>query len=490
MKARDRLELLLDEDSPFLELMAFAGWDQEDTATGASLVSGIGLVCGVECLVSSNVATIKGGSLNESTLAKSGRLADIADENHLPSISLIQSAGADLRQQAKVFHRGGRGFRDLARRSKAGLTTIAVVFGNSTAGGAYMPGMSDYSIMVSKQAKVFLAGPPLVKMATGEVVDDETLGGAEMHSRVSGVSDFLAEDEFAAIAKARTIVSTLHYNDIKRHHLPSLHRSSKWSLRLIDSPLYPMEHLLGIVGSDLKRSFDIRQVISRLVDGSRFAEFKPLYGETLICGFSQIHGFPIGIIGNNGVLFSEAAQKGSQFIHLCNQRHTPLLFLQNITGFMVGSSYERGGIIKYGAQMINAVSNSLVPAITIVIGASYGAGNYAMCGRAYQPRFLFSWPNSKCSVMGPDQLAGVMEIVARQSALRSGREIDLDVLQAQQNLLKQTVEAEGSVYYTSSRCIDDGIIDPRDTRSVVGFCLSIVHGVPVIGANHVGVARL
>lgn len=499
-KARERIELLLDEDSPFLELMPLAGLGQDETAVGASLVAGIGLVNGVECMVSASVATIKGGSLNEVTLLKSARLAEIAEENGLPAIGLVQSAGADLRHQAKVFHKGGQSFRDLARRSKKGYCTITVVFGNATAGGAYQPGMSDYTIMVEKMAKVFLAGPPLVKMATGEVVDDETLGGARMHSTISGVSDFLAPNEHEAIMKAREIVSQLHYNDGKSARMPTMHRLAKHhdflvhpissSPLLVEEPVYNADELLGIVPSDIRRPYDVREVIARIVDGSRFTDFKPLYGSTMVCCFATIHGIPVGILGNNGVIFSDSAQKGTQFIQLCNQRNTPLLFLQNITGFMVGSKYEQSGIIKYGSLLINAVSNSGVPAITIVIGASYGAGNYAMCGRAYSPRFLFSWPISKCSVMGPDQLAGVMEIILRQAAARSGKKINEEVAQAQLQMLRNTVEEEGSVFYTSSRCIDDGVIDPRDTRTVVGFCLSIIYSTPFSGSNTQGVSRL
>ena len=331
------MELLLDEDSPFLELLPLAGLNQPGTAAGASLVAGIGLVCGVECIVSANVPTIKGGSINEATALKSARIAEIARENRLPSVSLIQSAGADLSQQEKVFHQGGAGFRELARRSKLGIPSVAVVFGSSTAGGAYMPGMSDYSILVRGQAKVFLGGPPLVQMATGEIVDDETLGGAEMHAKVSGVADYLAANEYDALQQAREVIAG--FSGMKKTPLP--HRNLRGP---IEEPFYPAEELLGVVSADVRVPYDCREIITRLVDGSRFSEFKPLYGNTLVTGWAEILGIPVGILANNGVLFKEAAQKGTQFIQLCNQRNVCLVFLQNITGFMVGTKYEQEGI--------------------------------------------------------------------------------------------------------------------------------------------------
>jgi len=481
--ARDRIELILDEDSPFLELMPLAGWGQ-DESVGAGIVCGIGLICGVECIISASIPTIKGGSINPISLEKSRRLAEIALENRLPSITLLQSAGADLRQQSLVFHRGGGTFRDLSIRSKQAIPTICVVFGNSTAGGAYTPGLSDYVIMVKNQAKVFLGGPPLVKMATGEEVDDETLGGAEMHSKVSGVSDFLASNEYHALRLAREIVHNLNYK--KKTELPNQHFTE------IEEPFYDIDEILGIVSPDISIPFDSREVISRIVDGSRFSEFKPLYGSTLVTGFSRIHGIPIGILANNGVLFSEAANKGAQFIQLCNQSNTPLLFLQNITGFMVGKKYEQEGIIKHGSKLINSISNSGVPAITIIIGASYGAGNYGMCGRAYRPRFLFSWMNSKCAVMGPDQLSGVMDIVMQSGMERAGQldEKTKQMAEMKKEIMRQKIVEEGSSYYTTSRIIDDGLIDPRNTRNIVGFCLSIIYNNDIKGANLFGVSRL
>src|SRR6516225_9760770 len=375
---RDRVEMLLDEGSYFLEIAPLAGYGMENEFPGAGVIGGVGLVCGHECLITANEATAKGGATGEAGLWKNARLADIARINRLPGIMLVESAGADLPVQSKIFVAGGRGFRELTRRSKERIPTISVVFGSSTAGGAYLPGMSDYVVMVKKQAQVFLAGPPLVKMATGEVSDEESLGGAEMHSRVSGLSDYLAEDELDAIRIAREIVS--HFNRPKQP-VPNL--------QPVKEPVYDPDELLGIASADVRVPFEIREVIARIVDASELAEFKPEYGPTLVAGFARIHGFPIGILGNNGVLMSESSGKGAQFIELCNQQNIPLIFLQNITGFMVGKTYEEQGIIRNGAKLINAVSNSTVPAITVMIGGSYGAGNYAMCGRAYEPRFLF-----------------------------------------------------------------------------------------------------
>jgi len=479
--ARDRIELVLDEDSPFLELMPLAGWDQKDATIGGSIVAGIGLVSGFECLISASVPTMKGGAMNHVSIEKSQRLAEIALENRLPILSMIQSGGADLTQQSRVFHLGGRMFRDIAMRSRMGIPTITIVFGSSTAGGAYSPGMSDYVIMVKNQAQVFLGGPPLVRMAIGEVVDAETLGGADMHSRISGVSDYLAEDEYHALKLAREILHSIQPK--KLGTLPREHFSQ------VEPPYYDIEELLGIVSSSVRIPFDVREVIARLVDGSRFSEFKPLYGPTLVTCHARLYGIPIGILGNNGVLFSEAANKGSQFIHLCNQSNIPLLFLQNITGFMVGKKSEQAGIIKHGAHMINAVSNSGVPAITIVMGASFGAGNYAMCGRSYRPRFLFSWPGSKCAVMGAEQLSGVLDTVAREAHGRMKANINQEELESLVRIRRAQNERESDVYYTSSRMFDDGIIDPRETRVLLGICLSVIYGSEVKGSNFHGVSR-
>lgn len=474
--ARERVELLLDRDSPFLELMPLAGLGQVET--GASMVAGIGLVSGVETLINASVPTIKGGAMNAYTVLKGQRLDVIAAENELPMIYLIESAGADLTQQAKIFNTGGAAFREIARRSRAGIPSISVVFGSCTAGGAYIPGMSDYVIMVEKQAKAFLAGPPLVKMATNEETDDETLGGAEMHSRLSGLSDYLARNELDAIRQARELMGCLQ--SPKKGPPPGP----------VEPPCYDPAEILGIASADVRRPFDAREIISRVVDGSRFTEFKPLYGSTLVTGFADIHGYPVGILANNGVLFSESANKGTQFIQLCNKRQIPLLFLQNITGFMVGSKYEQEGIIKNGAKLINAIANSGVPAITILMGASYGAGNYGMSGRSYQPRFLFAWPNARLAVMGPDQLVGVLDMVQRQAAARAGKEVDEGRAAAMQQKIRQQVTEQSSPWYCSSQVWDDGVIDPRDTRHVLGICLSAIHCAPVQGTEAYGVFRI
>lgn len=475
---RDRVEMLLDEGSYFLEIAPLAGIGMENESSGAGVIGGVGLVCGRECLITANEATLKGGATSEAGLWKNGRLADIARQNHLPSILLVESAGADLPVQSKIFVAGGRGFREITRRSKERIPTIAVVFGSSTAGGAYLPGMSDYVIMVKKQAQVFLAGPPLVKMATGEVSDEESLGGAEMHSRTSGLSDYLAEDELDALRTAREVVS--HFNTVK----PSVP-----NLRPVREPVYDPDELLGIASADVRVSFEIRDVIARIVDGSDFAEFKPEYGTTLVTGFAHVHGFPLGILGNNGVLMSDSSGKGAQFIQLCNQQNIPLLFLQNITGFMVGRTYEEEGIIRNGAKLINAVSNSTVPAITIMVGGSYGAGNYAMCGRAYEPRFLFTWPNHRIAVMGAQQLSGVMDIIKREAAVKAGQPIDEAKLETGRKLLEDQIQRESDCYFATARLWDDGIIDPRETRTAVAIALSAAYNAPVVGAMDFGVFR-
>jgi acetyl-CoA carboxylase carboxyltransferase component len=475
---RDRIEMLLDESSYFLEIAPLAGHGMENEFPGAGVIGGVGLVCGRECLITANEATLKGGATSEAGLWKNARLADIARQNHLPSILLVESAGADLPVQSKIFVAGGRGFREITRRSKERIPTISVVFGSSTAGGAYLPGMSDYVVMVKKQAQVFLAGPPLVKMATGEVSDEESLGGAEMHSRLSGLSDYLAEDELDGIRIAREIVE--HLNRPKPP-VPNL--------RPVREPVYDPDELLGIASADVRVPFEIREVIARIVDGSEFAEFKPEYGPTLVTGFAHIHGFPIGILGNNGVLMSESAGKGAQFIQLCNQQDIPLLFLQNITGFMVGRTYEEEGIIRNGAKLINAVSNSTVPAITIMVGGSYGAGNYAMCGRAYEPRFLFTWPNHRIAVMGAQQLSGVMDIIKREAAAKAGQPLDEAKLTIGRKMLEDQIQKESDCYFATARLWDDGIIDPRDTRSVIAIALSAAYNAPVQGTMEWGVFR-
>ena len=475
---RERIEMLIDRDAHFLELCSLAGYRVSGHAPGASLIGGIGVVSGVEVLITASEATVKGGAINELGVQKSARLADIAAQNRLPSISMIESAGADLPNQSKIFVPGGRGFRDLTRRSKERIPTICLVFGSSTAGGAYIPGMSDYVVMVEKQAQVYLAGPPLVKMATGEDTDHESLGGAEMHSRISGASDFLAADERDAIRLGREIVA--HLNWRKHGHATP---------RPVEPPRYDVDELLGIASADLKVPFDAREVIARTVDGSRFSEFKPLYGATLVCGWAHVHGYPVGILANNGILFSDSAQKGAQFIQLCNQSDVPLLFLQNITGFMVGTRYEQEGIIKNGAKLINAVSNSTVPAITIMIGASFGAGNYGMSGRAYEPRFLYTWPNHRIAVMGAKQLGGVLEIIQRQAAAKRGVEVDEQHLAVGKAMIEAQIEKESEPFFATARLWDDGIIDPRQTRDIVGISLSAAYSAPVAGTTSWGVFR-
>ncbi|KAI9592491.1 carboxyl transferase [Syncephalis fuscata] len=483
MLARERVELLLDPDSPFLELMPLAGWEQDGMTVGGSLVAGIGLVSGIECLIEARIPTLNGGAANQVGVLKGLRLQKIAMENNLPTISLVQTAGANLGQQSLVFHPGGGAFRNLAIASKMGIPVCSIVFGSSTAGGAYAPGLSDYVIMIKNQAQVFLGGPPLVKMATGEVTDAESLGGADMHSRISGVSDQLAVDEIDGIRKAREYIAALNW---KKQGQPPLRHMYGPSGGLVEEPFYNQDELLGIVQANIRKPFESREVICRIVDGSRFLEFKPLYGSNLICCWADIHGIPVGIIANNNVIFNAEASKATHFIQI----NVPLIYLQNITGFMVGQQYESTGIIKAGSQFINAVSNSEVPAITVVMGASYGAGNYAMSGRAYAPRFLWSYPNSRCSVMGAEQLAGVMDMVARESAAAAGRQINEEEQAARKALMHNVVEQEADVYYTSSRLLDDGIIDPRDTRTVLGISLSVIYGSQVKGGNLHGIARI
>ncbi|MFD9790226.1 acyl-CoA carboxylase subunit beta [Streptomyces sp. NPDC059070] len=470
--ARERIELLVDPDTPFLELSPLAAWGS-DYPVGASLVTGIGVVEGVECLITANDPTVRGGASNPWTLKKALRANEIAFANRLPCISLVESGGADLPSQKEIFIPGGALFRDITRLSAAGIPTIAVVFGNSTAGGAYVPGMSDHTVMIKERSKVFLGGPPLVKMATGEESDDESLGGAEMHARTSGLADHYAVDEHDALRQARRIVARLN------------HRKAHPDTPVVcEPPEYDEDELLGIVPGDLKTPFDPREVIARLVDGSDFDEFKPLYGPSLVTGWARLHGYPVGVLANaQGVLFSAESQKAAQFIQLANQRDVPLLFLHNTTGYMVGREYEQGGIIKHGAMMINAVSNSRVPHLSVLMGASYGAGHYGMCGRAYDPRFLFAWPGAKSAVMGPQQLAGVLSIVARASALAKGQPYDDDADAGLRAMVEQQIEAESLPVFLSGRLYDDGVIDPRDTRTVLGICLSAIHTAPVEGAR-------
>jgi acetyl-CoA carboxylase carboxyltransferase component len=479
---RERIELLIDPGSAFLELSPLAGWGSDFTV-GASVVTGIGVVSGVECLITANDPTVKGGASNPWTVKKIFRASQIADENDLPTISLVESGGADLPTQKEIFIPGGKLFRDITRASARKQPTIALVFGNSTAGGAYVPGMSDYTVFVKGAAKVFLGGPPLVKMATGEESDDESLGGAEMHARTSGLADYLAEDERDALRIGRRIVARLNR---ERRSDPTAYAE----------PDSDPDELLDLIPADLKEPFDPREVIARICDGASesnevaFDEFKPLYGTSLVTGWARLHGHPIGILANaQGVLFSEEAQKATQFIQLANQANTPLLFLHNTTGYMVGKEYEQGGIIKHGAMMINAVSNSRVPHLSVILGASYGAGNYGMNGRAYDPRFLFTWPSAKSAVMGPAQLAGVLSIVARAAAEAKGKEYDEAADAGMREFVEASVEEQSLPFFLSGMLYDDGVIDPRDTRTVLGICLSVISKQPIQGTDRFGVFR-
>ena len=478
LTARERIEALVDPDSPFLELCPLAAYGS-NYQVGASVIIGIGSVEGVECMIIANDPTVKGGTSNPWSVRKGFRANQIALENRLPVLYLVESGGADLTTQKDIFIPGGRQFRDLTRLSAAGIPTIALVFGNSTAGGAYIPGMSDHIVMIKDRSKVFLAGPPLVKMATGEESDDESLGGAEMHARTSGLADYFAVDELDALRIGRRIVARLNW----RKQGPAPHP--------VTEPRYDAEELIGIVPPDLRIPFDPREVIARIVDDSDFDEFKPLYGGSLVTGWANLHGYPIGILANaRGVLFSAESQKATQFIQLANRSDTPLLFLHNTTGYMVGKAYEEGGMIKHGSMMINAVSNSTVPHISLLIGASYGAGHYGMCGRAYDPRFLFAWPTSKSAVMGGAQLAGVLSIVNRAATEARGQQFDEAADSALRAAIEGQIEAESLPMVLSGMLYDDGVIDPRDTRTVLGMCLSAIANGPIEGTSNFGVFRM
>ncbi len=489
MLIRERIELLLDQDSPFLELSPLAGWGTNYNV-GGGLVTGIGLVSGVESIIAGNDPTVLGGAISAISIKKTDRALEIARLNRLPYIQFVESAGADLRggggsaedqmrRQTTHFAESGRLFHDITELSAMRIPTVSVVFGSSTAGGAYQPGMSDYNIFIRGRSKVFLGGPPLVKMATGEDSDDEELGGAEMHATKSGLADYLAEDEVEALRMARNVMAHLNWRKLG----PGPTMSP-------DEPAHDPEELLGLLSADLRIPMDIREMIARVVDGSRFEEFKPLYGPTLVTGWASIHGFPVGILGNNGVLFSDSSEKAAQFIQLCNQIDVPIIFLQNITGYIVGKVYEQGGIIKEGSKMINAVSNSKVPHLTVIIGASYGAGNYGMSGRAYDTRFVFTWPTAKIAVMGPKQQAGVMSIVRRRSAAAAGRELDEEEDARITAADEDQAEKASLALYATGRVADDGIIDPRDTRTVLGITLSACHNAEVKGAEGFGVFRM
>lgn len=474
---RERVERLLDPGTPFLEFSQLAGHDMyEFEVPMAGIITGIGRVSGRECVVICNDPTVKGGTYFSMTGKKQQRAQDIAFENKLPVIYLVDSGGGYLPRQAEMFadkDHFGRSFFNQAKMSRAGIAQIACVMGSCTAGGAYVPAMADEAVIVANQGTIFLAGPPLVKAATGEEIDAETLGGGMLHASQSGVVDHLAADDDHALAIVRDIISTLEPKT------PYFAPTGKG-----DAPLYPAHELGGVVSADIRKPYDCREIIARLVDGSRFSEFKALYGSTLVTGFAEIEGYPVGILGNNGVLFSESAMKGAHFIELCCQRKIPLLFLQNITGFMVGSKAESGGIAKHGAKMVHAVANAQVPKFTIVVGGSYGAGNYGMCGRAYEPRLMFMWPNARISVMGGEQAANVLADVARGSDGWSNDERD-----AFMKPIKDKYEREGHPYYASARIWDDGIIAPEDTRTVLGLGLAMSANAPIDEMNF-GVFRM
>lgn len=459
---RERLEVLIDRGTALLELSPLAGYGTE-FPLGGGVSTAIGVVAGVECVIIANDATVRGGSQGPITVKKMLRALEIARINRLPLINLVESAGGDLPHQAETFVPGGATFKEISRLSKAGVPTVAVVFGTSTAGGAYVPGMSDYTIFVENQARVFLGGVPLVKMATNEDADEEELGGASMHARTSGLADYLAKDELDALATARRVVGSF------AHPRPSL-------IGVGEEPVLKPEELLGIPSADPRVPYDVREILRRVVDASALDEFKPLYGVNLICGWARLHGQRIGVLGNNGVLFPEEAQKGAHFIQLSNQSRTPLLFVHNITGFMVGTKYEQDGIIKDGSKLINAVSNSSVPHLTLMVGASYGAGNYAMSGRAYDPRFVFSWPSHRIAVMGGKQLAGVLSIVRRMAAEKAGKPYDEAADVERRAQVEDQIDHESTALYATGHLWDDGIIDPRDTRTVLGIALSAALG--------------
>ncbi len=492
MPIRERIAHVLDPDTPFLEISPLAAY-ASDYAMGGGLVCGIGIIAGTECVVMGNDPTAMAGAMTPYSTKKWMRAMEIARENHIPYVSFVESAGGDLRIDADAkdvksvpggmqidhFAQTGRFFYELTELSKLGVPTVCVVMGSSTAGGAYQPGLSDYNIVVKEQSKIFLAGPPLVQMATGEISDDETLGGAQMHADVSGLGDYFAEDEMDAIRICREVVSHLDWR--KHDDRPPM---------VADPPALDEEELLGLLSKDLRQPLDVREIYGRITDGSRFEEYKVRYGPNMVCGWGQIHGHTVGFLGNNGVIETDAAEKAATFVQLCNQIDVPLIFVHNITGFMVGKDYEAAGIIKKGSQMVNAVSNSTVPHISLIVGGSYGAGNYGMSGRAFGNRFTFLWPTAKIAVMGPKQIAGVMSLVRRGQAARKGIEID-EAEEARQVEAAEIIQERNSLaLYATGAVTDDGIVDPRDTRTVLAICLSVVRNTEVKGAEGYGVFRL
>ena len=491
MPIRERIAHALDRDSPFLEISPLAAWRSPFTI-GSGFVVGIGVIEGVECVILGHDPSVRAGAFNQFNSKKLMRGLEISRINRLPYVQFVESAGADLRgeggdsdpeaaiqREGGHFAESGRLFYEITELSKMDIPTISVVFGASTAGGAYQPGMSDYNIFIKNQSKVFLGGPPLVKMATGEDADEESLGGADMHTTISGLGDYLAQDEMDGIRMCREVMRHLNWRKLGPE--PD---------EYFEEPIYDPEDLLGMVSRDLKQPFDMREVIARIVDGSYFEEFKPLYGPTLVTGWAKVHGYPLGILANNGALFSESSEKAAQFIQLCNQIDVPLLFLHNITGYIVGTDFEQRGITKNGSKMINAVSNSSVPHITVICGASYGAGNYGMSGRAYGTRFTYTWPFAKIAVMGPKQMAGVMSIVGRAAAARRGIEFDEEADRKRAEVAEYWAEERSKGLYATSRVSDDGMIDPRDTRAVIAISLSACYNNEVKGTKEFGTWRM
>ena len=482
---RERIANVLDPDTPFLEISALAGYGS-DYALGGGFVTGIGVIAGADCVIVGNDPSVLGGAITPYARKKWMRAIEIARDNRIPYVSFVESAGADLRRSnadrgGQTTHHAetGRAFYEMIELSRLRIPTVCVVFGSSTAGGAYQPGLSDYVIVVKQQSKIFLAGPPLVKMATGEESDAESLGGAQLHAEVSGSADYFAEDEMDALRMCREVVSHLH----RRRQGPT-------PAYAVEEPRHDQEELLGLIGRDLGQPVNVRDIIARVVDASRFEEFKSRYGKTMVCGWSSIHGYPVGVLGNNGAIFGDASQKAAHFLQLCNQIDTPILFLQNVTGFMVGRDAEADGIVKKGSQLVNAVTNSTVPHLTVIVGSSYGAGTYGMSGRAFGNRFTFLWPTAKVAVMGPKQIAGVMSDVRRSRARRKGLEIDEEE-EANTVAMTERVQEENSLALAATGAVsDDGIIDPRDTRTVLGLCLSIVANRPIEGTSDYGVFRL
>lgn len=477
---RERIETLLDPGSPFLEFSSLAAIGlYDDQFVGASCVTGIGIVSGIECMIMSSDPLIKGGASNPMTVQKYLRAQEFSIENRLPCLHLVESAGANLMYAGEVFVPGGQIFRNITKSSALRIPQVALVFGSSTAGGAYIPALSDHVVMVKDAAMIYLGGPPLVKMATNEIATDEELGGAQMHNEISGVADYLAQNDEDAIRIGRDIMSHLNW-----HKTDSIKPAQKSK-----PPLYDADEILGIVSPDPRHPFDVKEVIARLVDGSELNEFKALYGDTLVTGFAHINGYKVGIIANNGILFSESSLKACHFIQICNQRKIPLVYLSNISGFMVGKKYEEGGIVKHGANMINAVTNATVPQITIVIGAAHGAGYYAMCGRPFNPRFIASWPCSKTSVMGPDQGAGVMAQIKRAALEKRGEKWSLEEEEQYKAPIRFMFEEQSSPYYATGRLYDDGMIDPRKTREVLTMILSAAANSEIFEARY-GVLRM